>query len=210
MRFPHRPLVILAMFCLGFISMGFQLIASRLLAPHFGSSIMVWAFLIATFLAAFSIGSMFGGWLTTFSQKRRHLFTWQLVWLGAVGFGFTAFFGRSLLRLVESHIETLNWGLSVSCPALFLLPVTIVAAFPPLCADVLARSGATAGLASGLAFGFSALGNITGVMVTAFVLIPHFHTSHLLVAWTSAAGLCLLSLSFQVRGLDRELLRQGD
>ena len=46
---------------LGILSMGFQLLASRLLNPHFGSSIIVWAWLISTFLAAFSAGSMVGG-----------------------------------------------------------------------------------------------------------------------------------------------------
>src|SRR5207302_7723622 len=47
-------------FCLGMLSMGLQLVASRVLAPFFGSSIFVWASLITTFLAAFSTGSFVG------------------------------------------------------------------------------------------------------------------------------------------------------
>jgi hypothetical protein len=46
---------------LGVLSMGLQLLASRVLAPFFGNSIFVWASLITTFLAAFSTGSFVGG-----------------------------------------------------------------------------------------------------------------------------------------------------
>jgi len=61
----------------GFISMGFQLVGSRLLYPYFGSSVIVWAFLISTFLAAFSIGSIMGGLLTRlpFNVKNRAVVT---------------------------------------------------------------------------------------------------------------------------------------
>src|SRR5881227_2722833 len=47
-------------FLLGMLSMGLQLVASRVLAPFFGNSIFVWASLITTFLAAFSAGSFIG------------------------------------------------------------------------------------------------------------------------------------------------------
>ncbi len=56
---------------LGILSMGFQLLASRLLNPHFGSSIIVWAWLISTFLLAFSLGSMLGGWISCQPAARR-------------------------------------------------------------------------------------------------------------------------------------------
>ena len=61
----------------GFISMGFQWVGSRLLYPYFGSSVIVWAFLISTFLAAFSIGSIMGGLLTRlpFNVKNRAVVT---------------------------------------------------------------------------------------------------------------------------------------
>ena len=43
---------------LGVLSMGFQMLASRLLSPHYGSTIVEWVWLISTFLAAFSTGSI--------------------------------------------------------------------------------------------------------------------------------------------------------
>src|SRR5207237_2220727 len=53
-------LLFILVFLLGMLSMGLQLVASRVLAPFFGSSIFVWASLITTFLAAFSSGSFIG------------------------------------------------------------------------------------------------------------------------------------------------------
>jgi hypothetical protein len=36
----------------------------------------------------------------------------------------------------------------------------------------------------------STFGNIVGVMTTAFLLIPHFPTSKILIAWFGAAAVC--------------------
>src|SRR5258707_3702479 len=66
-------LLFVLIFCLGILSMGLQLVASRVLAPFFGNSIFVWASLITTFLVAFSTGSFIGaavsGWLPAIQRK---------------------------------------------------------------------------------------------------------------------------------------------
>jgi MFS family permease len=172
---------------LGFLSMGFQLVASRLLAPYFGSSIIVWAYLISTFLLAFSIGSMLGGWMS------RHHFPIPLRYLlaisftAALGFAINTFAGRPILEAVESSFQNTNVSLAMACAALFLLPVASTSAFSPLCAEALSAGGITSGLASGLVYGISTIGNIAGVMATAFFLIPHFRLSSLLMLWLAVS-----------------------
>ena len=54
--------------------------------------------------------------------------------------------------------------------------------------------GTPPGQASGLVYGVSTLGNIAGVMLTAFALIPNFRVSTLLYGWliVAAAGLVAL------------------
>ena len=86
---------------------------------------------------------------------------------------FTAFFGRAFLRLIEANFESIIFGLVISCPALFFFPIMMLAAFAPLATEVLARRGISAGLASGLTYGLSTVGNIAGVMGTAFLLMPN-------------------------------------
>ena len=51
-------------------------------------------------------------------------------------------------------------------------------------------AGASAGASSGLIYGTSTFGNILGVMVTAFALIPNFLTSELLVGWFACSFAC--------------------
>lgn len=60
-RFATRLAIVSAALLQGFLSMGFQLVATRVVAPYFGASLIVWAFVISTFLAAFSLGAFLGG-----------------------------------------------------------------------------------------------------------------------------------------------------
>ena len=177
---------------LGILSMGFQLLASRLLNPFFGSSLIVWAWLISTFLAAFSVGSILGGWISNAPTSQRVRAQWIA---GAVAVGslaFTAFFGRAVLGQIEIAFTEITTGLLVACLGLFFLPVTTLSSFGPQCLQFLAGRGTPPGKASGLVYGVSTLGNIAGVMLTAFVLIPHLPVSTLLYLWL---GVALVNLS---------------
>lgn len=178
----------------GVLSMGFQLLASRLLNPHFGSSIIVWAWLISTFLAAFSLGSMLGGSISSAAPAPR--FRAQLV-SAVIGLGslaFTAFFGRRALGAIEVAFTDLSVGLLVACIGLFFIPVLVLSSFGPQCVQYLATRGMAPGKASGLIYGVSTLGNIAGVMLTAFALIPNFGVSALLHGWLAVAVLSLTAL----------------
>ena len=174
--------------------MGFQLLASRLLNPHFGSSIIVWAWLISTFLAAFSIGSMVGGWISNLTLEGRR--RGQLVGavLAIVTLAVAALFGRGLLGQIEIAFPEMSTALLVSCVGIFFLPVTALSLFGPQCVQFLASRGTPPGKASGVVYGVSTLGNIAGVMLTAFVLIPHFPVSTLLYIWLAVAIVSLAGL----------------
>lgn len=179
---------------LGILSMGFQLLASRLLNPYFGSAIDVWACLISTFLAAFSIGALLGGWISNLeAQPRRR---WQIGWavVAVLTFALTAFFGR---KLVDHIAITLDPGVTpvlLSCAVLFFFPVTSLSSFTPQCVQFLAVRGTPPGKASGLVYGISTIGNIAGVMLTAFVLIPRAPVSTLLLVWLGVAVVSLIAL----------------
>lgn len=195
----NRVILLLGVFALGFFSMGFQLVGSRMLAPHFGSSLIAWAFLISTFLAAFSAGSLFGGWVSRLFQPRKHRWVWMMVGLNVICLGFTAFLGKDFLRFIDTGIGSIGLGLLVACPVLFFLPVMMLSGFLPLVTEALAQSGFSAGSASGLIYGTSTAGNIAGVMGTAFLLVPFFRVSHLLIAWFVLLIPLLLLLAARVK-----------
>ena len=186
----------LVVITLGILSMGFQLLASRLLNPHFGSSIIVWAWLISTFLAAFSIGSMVGGWISNLSPEGRKRGQNVGAVVAVITLAVTAAFGRTLLGEIEVAFPEMSTGLLVSCVGIFFLPVTALSLFGPQCVQFLASRGTPPGKASGIVYGVSTLGNIAGVMLTAFALIPHFRVSTLLYLWL---GVAIVSLAILVR-----------
>ena len=193
---------------LGILSMGFQLLASRLLNPHFGSSIIVWAWLISTFLAAFSVGSLLGGWISTTAPDRRRRAQGAVAVLGVGSLAVTAFLGRPILGHIEVAFDSLNTGLFVSCLGLFFLPVTMLSTFGPQCVQYLAARGTPPGPASGVVYGISTLGNIAGVMLTAFALIPHFRVSTLLYGWLAVAVVSLAGLIGLLRSAPGPLRRK--
>ncbi len=193
-------------FVLGVLSMGFQLLASRLLNPHFGSSIIVWAWLISTFLAAFSLGSIVGGWISNLPERRRARARALAGCLGVASLGLTAFFGRGLLGWLEPRLTDMNTGLLVSCAALFFVPVTSLSSFGPQCVQFLASRGRAPGSSSGLIYGVSTIGNIGGVMLTAFIFIPRFPVSTLLHIWLGVA-IASLALLIAILGAGREEAR---
>ena len=179
--------------------MGFQLLASRLLNPHFGSSIIVWAWLISTFLAAFSLGSMLGGWVSNLSPGPRR--RGQLIGAAAavITLGVAAMSGRTLLGKIEIAFADVSTALFVSCVGIFFLPVTALSSFGPQCVQFLATRGTPPGKASGIVYGVSTMGNIAGVMLTAFTLIPHFRVSTLLYLWLGVAVVSLAALLHLLR-----------
>jgi hypothetical protein len=179
---------------LGILSMGFQLLASRLLNPHFGSSIIVWAWLISTFLAAFSLGSIVGGWISNLAPEPRRRGQLAGVVLAVAALALVALFGRDLLGRIEVAFDDVSTALLVSCVGIFFLPVTALSTFGPQCVQFLASRGTPPGKASGVVYGVSTLGNIAGVMLTAFALIPHFRVSTLLYLWLGVAVVSLAAL----------------
>lgn len=184
---------------LGILSMGFQLLGSRLLNPHFGSSIIVWAWLISTFLAAFSAGSLLGGWITQRAPDARRRAQFVVAALGLGSLAFTTFLGRTALGWIEVNVLHIGTGLFLACIGLFLVPVTMLSSFGPQCVQHLCLRGRAPGSASGLVYGVSTLGNIAGVMLTAFFLIPNLPVSTLLRLWLLVAALSLGGLLLLLR-----------
>jgi hypothetical protein len=174
----------------GFLSMGFQLVATRLLAPFFGSTLFVWSFVISTFLAAFSIGAIIGGLFSQFAAQRLMRNLIALVLIGLAGYLVTAIEGHAILQWIDASFDNAFLALGLSCFALFFFPVLCLSSLLPIFTEALMSSGFRGGMSTGVVYGISTLGNITGVMVTAFVLIPSFATSTILQGWTVAAAIC--------------------
>jgi len=199
---------------LGMLSMGFQMLASRLLSPHYGTTIVEWVWLISTFLAAFSLGSVLGGWISNLAALRRGRMQIALAAVGVASLAVTALFSKSILDGIELRFipavsqmndqgsTGMNTAIFLSCMGLFFVPVTALSSFGPQCVGWLATRGMAPGKASGVIYGVSTVGNIAGVMLTVFVLIPNFRVSHLLYGWLGVAAVSLTALILLLRRVE--------
>lgn len=196
---------------LGMLSMGFQMLASHLLSPHYGSTIVEWVWLISTFLAAFSTGSVLGGWISNLPTAQRGRLQIAVAAVGVAALAVTAFWSHGMLDWIELKFipdvsqmndqssTGMNTAVFLSCMGLFFVPVTALSSFGPQCVGWLAARGTPPGKASGIVYGVSTLGNIAGVMLTVFVLLQRFPVSRLLYGWLTVAALSLTSLILLMR-----------
>ena len=103
--------------------MGLQLVASRVLAPFFGSSIFVWASLITTFLAAFSTGSFIGAAVSTKPRitQSKVMAGLMITCSGTLLFDSLACY--TVCDWLDLRIENLSIKLIASCLLLYFVPV---------------------------------------------------------------------------------------
>src|SRR5436309_9331328 len=180
-------LLFLLVFLLGMLSMGLQLVASRVLAPFFGNSIFVWASLITTFLAAFSTGSFIGAAVSSRSTSHQRRIVAVLMIVCAITLLFNSLASAIVCDWLDLHIENLPAKLILGCVLLYFVPVMSLSSITPVCIAWYDRRENAAGRSAGLLSGVSTLGNIVGVLVAAFVLIPTFGTRVLLHVWWIAS-----------------------
>jgi predicted membrane-bound spermidine synthase len=189
------PLLFLIVFAFGILSMGYQQVASRVLAPYFGGDYIVWSVLISTFLAAFTGGSFLGGWVSGLPERARLR---AFVVIGAVAVG-SLLVGeivrKPLLAGLEQSFDAVIPALVIGCVTLFGPPVLTLSSVTPIAIELLSEAGVRSGRAAGRLYGISTVGNIAGVFLTALVLIPNFPMPIILYGWTLTAAACFLAFT---------------
>jgi predicted membrane-bound spermidine synthase len=178
--------------------MGLQLVASRVLSPFFRSSIFVWASLITTFLAAFSCGSFIGAVVSAKPLVRQSRVVLILMMACSCSLFLNSLASYAICDWLDLHIDNLAVKLIESCVLLYFVPVASLSALTPICVGFYDRRQKSAGRSAGLLNGVSTLGNIAGVLVAAFVLIPTFGIRHLLQAWWIASIILQTTLWFVI------------
>jgi predicted membrane-bound spermidine synthase len=181
-------LLFVLVFLLGMLSMGLQLVASRVLAPFFGSSIFVWASLITTFLAAFSTGSFIGAAVSAKPRLRQGRVVAGLMIACSATLLFNSVASHAVCDWLDLRMTNLPAKLLTTSVLLYFVPVMSLSSITPVCVAFYDRREKAAGRSAGLLNGVSTLGNIVGVLVAAFVLIPTFGTRVLLHVWWVASA----------------------
>lgn len=195
-----RSLVLyVIIFAFGVLSMGYQQVASRVLAPYFGSDYIVWSVLISTFLAAFTAGSFLGGWVSGLRARGRGIAVMVIGVVAVLSLLVGELGRRAILSGLEISIESVIVALIAACLLLFAPPVIALSSITPVAIELLSQTGVPSGKAAGRLYGVSTVGNIAGVFITALGLIPQFPMSVILYGWVATAFVCFGAFYFLIR-----------
>jgi predicted membrane-bound spermidine synthase len=168
-----RWILFLAAFAAGFEITGIEIALGRLLAPHFGSSLTVWAAIIASVIGALSVGYPLGGWLA----DRRPGATLPLMALLGGGI-FGAGLGIAVphwLRVALTGVAFTGvefWGRLSIALLLFSLPCILLATVPPAVLRMTLRDRTTTGRDAGMLYALGSIGSVLGILLPALWWIP--------------------------------------
>jgi MFS family permease len=186
----------LVAFLVGGGTLATEISASRLLAPYFGASTVVWANIIGLTLAYLALGYWLGGRLADRRPEPRVLAAILLV--AAVALAVTPFAARPLLRWAVNGVDAVAVGSVVgsffAALALFAIPVTALGAAAPFLVRLALRGVEEAGRVAGRLYALSTAGSLVGTFLAALVAIPWVGTQRTLVATAAfvALGAALL------------------
>ena len=180
-------------FVLGFALMGFEMLGSRYLYPYFGGGINTWAVLIATVLLALIFGYFIGGYLVD-RDPRPMICGWLLV--GASLYLFSIpFWAAPAFAWILENIGDGMFGIMLAANALLLVPLTLISVFSPFGVRLLLNSIEYGGRLVAAVYGISTFGNVLGVLVTTFTLMPVAGSRTLTMVFAGIIGVCGLVMA---------------
>jgi predicted membrane-bound spermidine synthase len=183
-------LVVIDVATLGFITLGFEMVASRILTPLFGSGIYTWATIISIVVAGLMAGYFLGGLLA--DRFPDFGFAAVIKFLAAAYLILVYFLTAGPLEAMLDQSPDEITALFASGVVVCFPPLVVLGMYSPLSVRLILREPHDAGKISGGLFAISSLGNIVGIIVTTFVLIPSFGTR----AITAAFAIFLLVSGF--------------
>jgi spermidine synthase len=187
-------------FITGAVTLSLEVLASRIMTPYFGVSLYIWAGILSITLIFLALGYQLGGQIS----QRRDRGQLQVALLTAPLWAALSIFAAALLYpVIFPQLSRINLIIAsfLGGTILLALPLVVLSAMNPLLI-ALGRDARSAGDGgAGRVFFISTVGSVAGVLLTAFLLIPHL-TNFRSLLWMS------LSLGLLVGGmavLNREI-----
>jgi spermidine synthase len=175
----------------GMSVMAIELGASRLLAPYFSASQIVWTIVIGTIMIAMALGNLLGGKMADKHQTPDALFIWLLA--AATWSMLIPLCGKFVIGGVALGLATfvtngyLIWAALISCLLVFVFPLLVLGMVTPNIVKYAVNNLAENGKVVGRVEAFNTIGSIIGTFLPTFVTIPYVGTS-----WTFTIFSCIL------------------
>ena len=188
----NKVFLYLTEFFAGMSVMAVELGASRLLAPYFSSSQIVWTIIIGTIMIAMALGNIYGGRSADRNPDPDRLYGRILiaaVWIAAIPVaGKYIILGISALLIFTVSTGFLIWAAFAACMVIFVFPLFLLGTVTPSLAKYSVDSLEDSGRVVGTLGAFNTIGSIIGTFVPTFLSIPAVGTS---VTFLIFAGILL-------------------
>ncbi len=185
-------------FFAGVSVMAVELGASRLLAPYFSSSQIVWTIIIGTIMIAMALGNIWGGRSADKNPNPDKLYLRLLIaaiWIAAIPLlGKYVIIGVSALLVVTISNNFLVVAAFLACMIVFVYPLFLLGTVTPSLVKYTVESLDDSGKVVGTLGAFNTIGSIIGTFLPTFVTIPAVGTS---ITFLIFSGILLvLSLAY--------------
>ena len=177
----NKLFLYLTEFFAGVSVMAVELGASRLLAPYFSSSQIVWTIIIGTIMIAMALGNLYGGRAADKNPDPAPLYRRILiaaVWIAAIPvLGRYVILGVSGLLIFAVSTNFLVIAAFLSCMLLFVFPLFLLGTVTPSLVKAVTESLDEGGRTVGRLGACNTVGSILGTFLPTFVTIPAVGTS---------------------------------
>jgi hypothetical protein len=187
-------------FLTGSVVMSFEILGSRILAPHFGNDVFVWGSLISVFLSGLTVGYWGGGKL---ADRIANLYCFALL---------LAIPGLSLCIMplycdaVNNWIFDSQFGMRaeplLASIILFMPPTIFMGAVSPYAVKLQVKNISKLGRGVGNLYALSSLGSIVGTLLTSFYLITLMGVRKIII--TEGGILIMAALAVYLVGMRRK------
>ena len=189
----HKLFLYLTEFFAGMSVMAVELGASRLLAPYFSSSQIVWTIIIGTIMIAMALGNIYGGKSADKNPNPNKLYARILVaavWIALIPvLGKYVIMGISGLLIFTVSNNFLIIAAFTACMVVFVFPLFLLGTVTPSLAKYSVENLEESGKTIGTLGAFNTIGSIIGTFVPTFVTIPAVGTA---ITFLIFAGILIL------------------
>lgn len=173
--------------------MAVELGASRLLAPYFSSSQIVWTIIIGTIMIAMALGNLYGGKKADKDPNPDKLYGRIIIaaiWIAAIPVvGKYIIIGISALLIFTVNSNFLVIAGFAACMVIFVFPLFLLGTVTPSLVKFSVDSLSDSGSVVGKLNASNTIGSIIGTFVPTFISIPAVGTS---ITFLIFAGILLI------------------
>lgn len=200
-----RLILYITAFLSGMTVMAVELSCSRLLAPYFSSSSIVWTVVIGLIMVCLSIGNILGGRSADKHKSLGRLYFY--IWIASLWIALIPFIGKYLISFVIGLMmlfipgnQFVVLGSALSCLVIFSLPLILLGMVSPYLVRLAIKDMENSGKVAGQIYAMSTIGSIIGTFIPTFLTIPFIGTGKTFFLFAFLLNVVCAIYYFFIRG----------